>query len=106
MHIGLRRLGISGVVIGAALLAVGGAQAQQLVTQHVIASCVSSNGEIKMLVSPGDTCKGNSQELDWNAVGPTGPSGPSGPSGTAGALGQTGPSGPVGPTGLRGATGP
>ena len=82
------------------------------VVDEVIHSCVNnSSGEIK-IADAGDKCKGNSDPLDWNAVGPqgdtgaTGATGPTGPKGNTGATGATGPKGPSGPSGPQGKIGP
>jgi hypothetical protein len=74
------------------------------VEDQVIHSCVNNNsGEIKITDSS-DKCKGNSDSLDWNAIGPQGEKGDTGATGATGATGDTGAAGAKGDTGAAGSS--
>jgi len=86
MLLGSRRLLF--VIVGVvAVSGVGVAVASIPGTDGVIHGCYPSNGNLRVVNSPSETCKSNETSLDWNAQGPSG------------ATGQQGPSGPAGPPG-------
>ena len=69
------------------------------VEDQVIHSCVNNNsGEIK-IADAGDKCKGNSDSLDWNAIGPQGDQGIQGEKGDKGSTGSKGNPGAKGAPG-------
>ena len=72
----------------------------------VIHGCVLPSGNLRVIDSATEACKGNQASLDWNQTGPRGPAGPVGPTGPKGDTGATGPTGPQGAAGPQGATGP
>ena len=72
---------------------------------QVIHSCVNNNsGEIK-IADAGDKCKGNSDSLDWNAIGPQGDQGIQGEKGDKGDQGEKGNKGIQGIQGIQGVKG-
>src|SRR3954462_5811881 len=71
----------------------------------VIHGCVLPSGNLRVIDSASEACKGNAASLDWSQTGPRGPAGPAGPAGPQGPKGDTGATGPAGPAGPKGDTG-
>jgi hypothetical protein len=61
----------------------------------VINGCYkSSNGGLRVIDPPADSCHRSETPISWNRTGPQGPKGDPGPSGQPGGPGPTGPRGP------------
>src|SRR3954468_11439708 len=56
----------------------------------VIHGCVLPSGNLRVIDSASEACKGNAASLDWSQTGPRGPAGPAGPAGPQGPKGDTG----------------
>lgn len=110
----MRRLGVIGVVLVAALGGTAwatGAVSALSASDGTINGCYQKqNGQLRV-VTAGETCRPSEVGIQWNERGPQGERGPAGPRGEAGAPGPTGPvgpagaTGPVGPAGVQGAQG-
>jgi hypothetical protein len=85
---GTQRL-FAGLLAGGILAAVAIAISAQG-TGSTIYGCVSQNGLLTVVASPG-SCKKAETPIEWNTAGPAGPQGPRGPVGPQGAPGEPAP---------------
>src|SRR5688572_4414655 len=103
-----RRHALRGCAVAAALALAGaaGAALEHALDENVISACRSKTTGVLRVPSPGTSCKGDEQPLQWNVRGVPGPAGPVGAIGSVGASGPAGATGPAGPPGAQGPPGP
>jgi hypothetical protein len=65
-------------------------------------ACLTSTKTLTKVGTVSPNCKGGSQLISWNSVGPQGPTGPAGNTGPGGTTGPQGPTGPSGTAGIFG----
>jgi hypothetical protein len=95
------------VALGAAFL-LGGATYGAVVvagasgTSTTYFACLTTTKTLTKVGTVSPKCKGATQLISWNSVGPQGAPGPTGPAGPAGPTGPQGPTGPSGTAGIFG----
>lgn len=101
------KLGVSGLVLGTALLTLLGTWTVARAAGSTISVCVRNSGAV-YVIGEGfrrEDCRSRDQLLTWNIQGPAGPQGPAGADGAQGPQGEPGPQGPQGEQGPQGPAG-
>ena len=89
-RISLLSSAVTGLLAGAASVALWSGAAGAAMNDNVIQACVNNtNGNVRIVSGP-DQCRQQEHSLSWNIQGPQGPAGPTGPAGPAGAQGPPG----------------